>query len=202
MPEKTKTDDPDGKPEDSPEETDEVKSLTELLAEWPEESLKPAKADDGKPSESEQSAARLEVLERRADETDMAALVERVKGDLNVDNWMVRAWILNEAANDPKMDSLWDKRDSQQATLNKIVDDALIPGFKKYAEGKILPPAEEPDKKPEPSSKGLAAAARAARNADATPTGFDSVDWGSLSDTEFQTKKSEVFRAAKAGELK
>jgi len=198
MNDKAKPGNSDADPQGSPENTDEVKSLSQLLAEWPDDSN--PDPDDGTPSEDEQNAARLATLERRANETDMTALVTRVKGDLDVDSWMVRAWILNEAANDPKMDALWDQRDSKSALLDKIVDDALIPGFKKYAEGKILPPTSEPDPKPKPNS-ALAAAVRGARESKSTPSGLDDIDWSALTPAEFEARKQDVFRAAKAGEL-
>lgn len=205
MSKETKPGDSDADLKDPPEGADEAKSLTDLLSEYDDDDAARDESVDKKPEE-EQQEKRMARLEARENERDMDALVQRVKGDLDVDNWIVRAYILNEAANSPKMDALWDNRESRKADLDKIVEQALIPGFKKYAEDKILPPkADETkeDPKKESGQRRLAAAVKGARESSKSSGGsLDDVDWASLSDGEFNAKKQEVFKAAAAGNLK
>lgn len=202
MSDETKPGESDASSENTSEAADEAKSLTDLLKEWDDDSTS-VQADDKK-SDDDKQDTRMARLEARESQRDMDALVQKVKGDLDVDDWIVQAWVLNEAANNPKMDKLWDDRENRQADLNKIVSKALIPGFKKYAEDKILPPTDDADKtndKKSASSK-LGAAVRGARDSKVTTgSGLDDVDWGSLSDSEFEAKKQEVFKKAAAGEL-
>ncbi len=203
MSEEPKPGGPDAGSENQSEGADEAKSLTELLAEWDDDDSTVDK-DDIKPSADEQREARLTRIETRESQRDMDALVQRVKGDLDVDSWVVQAWILNEAANNPKMDALWDSRETRKADLDNIVNKALIPGFKKYAEDKILPPEADPkeDKTEKSGQRKLAAAVKGARESKTTTgSGLDDVEWGSLSDADFNAKKQEVFAAAKAGKL-
>ena len=204
MSKETKPGAPDADQIDLPEDTDEAKSLTELLAEYDDVDATPEESGDKKPDDDKQDV-RMARLEAREDERDMDALVQRVKADLDVDNWIVRAYILNEAANSPKMDALWDHRETRKADLDKIVKQALIPGFKKYAEEKILPQADETEDDPKPKSgqRRLAAAVKGARESGkSSGSSLDDTDWSALSPSEFEAKKQEVFKAAAAGTLK
>lgn len=205
MSKETKPGAPDADQAGPPEDADEAKSLTELLAEYDDVDATPKESGDEKPDDDKQDV-RMARLEAREDERDMDALVQRVKGDLDVDNWIVRAYILNEAANSPKMDALWNDREARKADLDKIVKQALIPGFKKYAEEKILPPEADDtgdDPKPKSGQRRLAAAVKGARESGkSSGSSLDDTDWSSLTPSEFEAKKQEVFKAAAAGTLK
>lgn len=179
--------------------------LEELLASW-----EPKGTDGGKKPKESDVTKRLEQLEaavtRTSYESDMKSIVAQVKGELEVDDWIVEAWINKRADSDPKLVKLWEERDTEKAQFQKVIQ-SLGPEFQEYAKGKILPKVEpkneevkdKEDKKG--SDKGLAAAVRNSR--DASPSsGYDDTKWASLGESDFALKKAEVFRLARAGKLK
>lgn len=186
------------------------KDVGSLLAEWDQPSKGTESGKDGKkPSGlSDDLAARLERLESHATRTsyeaDMKSIVATVKGDLDIDDFIVESWVNKRADNDPRLVALWNERDTKKAQFQEIVK-SLAPEFQEFAKTRIIPKAAPKNDGDEPSGKdagkGLAAAVRNAR--DASPSsGYDDVNFGALSDTELALKKTEIFRLASAGKLK
>lgn len=205
---------PDADRKGQPETSDKPKSLSSLLAEWEEKD----KGDSGKsPSEpkgepkgpnADDIAKRLERLEasqvRSSYEADMKSVVATVKGDLDIDDFIVESWVNRKADGDPRLVKLWEERDSRKAQFDEVIK-SLAPEFQEWAKSRI--PAKSKEEEPEAkdksgkSDKGLAAAVRQAREASPS-SGFDDVNFSGLSDQDFALKKAEVFRAVRTGALK
>lgn len=175
------------------------KSLSQLLSEW-DESDKGAD-DKGKESKSEleRLKSEIEVLKRdaadRSYQSGISQVIATLKGDLEVDDFLVEAWANKQANDDPRLLKLWEQRHSKRREFAEAIE-ALRPDFQKYAQEKILANTKE-DK----GNKGLAAAVRGAR--DASPSNvLDDTDWSGLTDAQFALKKAEVFRLAAAGKLR
>lgn len=130
-------------------------------------------------------------------ENEMNKLIPRVKGNLPVSDDMVEMFI-NSKAKDSKIADAWDNRRSNPAAWNAIAD-SFVDEFKSFTKANGIGTQEEaePD-----DDKGLAAAVRTARQTAPSSNSYEAVEWGNLSDTEFELKKREVFRLAADGKLK
>lgn len=201
---------PDAERNASPETSDPPrKSLSALLSEWDEkdkgDSGKPKGEPKGEPKEStDDLIKRMERLEgaltKTSYETDMKSVVETVKGDLDVDDWIVESWINRKADSDERLVKLWNERDTKKSQFDEVIK-SLTPEFQEYAKNRILPKPDEDKDEGKKPDKGLAAAVRTAR--DASPSsGYEDLDLGSLSERDYALKKAEIFRAARAGKLK
>lgn len=171
------------------------KSLNDLLDEWDTSGKK--SANSGK--SGDEVAARLAALERRiasdSYDKEMSSVVETLKGDLDVDEFVVEAWINKQANDDPRLLELYEARDENPKKWREAIK-ALRPEFESYAKSRILTKSGNDD-------RGVGAAVRASKNSPNTvDLSDDGSDIASMSDAEFSLKKAEVFRLAKAGKLK
>lgn len=186
--------------------------LDKLLAEWDQatQGTDSGKPDKGKSADGTGGDAllkrmeRLEaVLSRTNYETDMKDIVSEVKGDLDVDDWIVESWINRKADSDPRLVKLWEERDEKKGQFREVIKN-LAPEFQAYAKDRILPKSTDKDDKDDKADRnddrGLSAAVRSSRTASPS-SGLDDVNWSALSGPEFALKRAEVFRLAKAGKL-
>ncbi len=188
--------------------------LDKLLAEWDQapQGTDSSKSDKDKPAGTGDGdiAKRLELLEsaltRTSYDADMQGIVKEVKGDLDVDDWIVESWVNRKADSDPRLVKLWEERGEKKSQFAEMIK-ALGPEFQTYAKERILPTAKDDVKdddtetKDKDNDKGLTAAVRSSREAKPT-TDFENVKLGGLSGSEFALKKAEIFRAMKSGKLK
>lgn len=181
---------------------DKGKSLSEHMAEF-----QAALASKGKdaPDKGDKSIDELrndlnQLLQAEADrnlEQEMQSfLVPTVKGELEIDDELVRDWILKRADKDPELTELWQHRDKQRSKFDEAIK-GLAPEFQKYAEAKNLLHGESSNR----SGNKLKAALRSSRE---TPTGlrdYSTADLEAMNDHEFNLHKAEVFRLAASGQL-
>lgn len=160
--------------------------LNALLAKWD---------DDGKTEKSEKKEVDVaQEIGALRYEIDIPKVVKQVKGDLEVSDDFVEAYVNGVASKDQRLLKLWDGRKSDPGAF----DEAMAELNKKLSkELKVKSDDKEKD-----DDKGLAAAARMARDSKTPDNSLDDVNFGQLSDSEFALKKQEVFRLAKAGKLK
>ncbi len=125
--------------------------------------------------------------------TDKA--VAQAKGDLDIPDTFVRRELMGRAAEDPDFDAAWRNRNTDRAAWDAKLGEI-------NEEWKVLFNVKEDDGDAGDDDAGAKAAVRRARTSD-TPdlSGFDNVNWATLSDADFEQKKQEVFAAAKAGSL-
>jgi len=182
-----------------------AKSLDSLLASWDADD-----DDDSGDGKGKEKAAglnalveRLERIEKahadRAYKSDIASVVERVKGEHDVDPWIVEAYVNKRAESDPKLVKLWEQRDTRKADFDKAID-ALTSEFGEWAKGRAGQP--KPDADGKSASRRLASAVKGARDAADSGGGLDGLDLAGMSDNEFALKKAEIFRLAASGKLR
>lgn len=170
-----------------------TKTLNELLADWDGDGngeQSKAKKTESKGPSTEDLAAELADLRL---EQQMPKYLEVVKGDTGMSDKVARGLIAEAIYSDEKFAKLWDARQQNQSRFLealKAINNEFADEFKK------MDPKKESRKSP---SDDLTAAVRAARTSGSSDSSFDNIDWATLSDAEFAKKKSEVFRAAKAG---
>lgn len=178
-------------------DTGNKRSLSQLLDEYDKGS-----GADGKkePPPDEGLKRKVDALEAEAAErsyqSGIEGVIKTLKGDLEVDDFIVESWANKQAADDPRLQKLWEERASRKKEFNEAIE-ALKPEFQKYAQEKILGKESSGG-----NNNSLVAAVRNARDSDPGGGEMDDVKWGGLSDSDFALKKAEVFRLAKAGELK
>lgn len=177
----------------SSDPAEKPRSLTDLLDEWDSDGKKPASSKSGN-----DVADRLSALERRlandAYKSEISTVVETLKGDLDVDDFVVEAWINKQASEDPRLQELYEARDENPKKWKDAVK-ALQPDFEEYAKSRILSKAND--------DKGVGAAVRASKNSpNMSDLSDDGSDIAGMNDAEFALKKAEVFRLAKTGKLK
>ena len=181
-------------------EKSEKPSLTSLLEDWEKGASKdaPKKADKSDAKSGSDSSDRVAALEYRL---EMKELIPQVKGELDVPDKFVETYINMRASDDRRLSQIFDERFENRSAWEKAVEQ-LGDEFKSFAEKTgIKSPKEEPKKSsPKRDDRGLAAAAHMARESKPSGDGFESIDWGSLSNQEFAMKKSAYFRALKAGQ--
>lgn len=186
----------DKKPGDSdtqPEGAEKIADkddLNDLLASWDD---KPKDGKEDPKPKGDESGLAAEVA-RLSYEREMDKLIPTVKGDLKVSDKFVEAYMNMRANEDPRLQSLWDKRHERRADFDKAMS-LLGDDLKK----EIGAPVKEP--KPG-DDKGLAAAFHAAKESGAAGGELDDLDFSTMSDTEFGFKKAEIFRLAEQGKLK
>lgn len=171
-------------------------SLNDLLDEWDKSGKKAS--DKSKPDDL---SARLSAVERRlasdAYDKEMSNVVDILKGDLDIDDFIVESWINKQAADDSRLSDLYEARDESPGKWRSAIK-ALQPEFEKYAKERLMP--AKSDNKDE---RGIGAAVRASKNSPHTSDlGDDGSDIPNLDDAQFALRKAEVFRLAKAGKLK
>jgi hypothetical protein len=189
-------------------------TLEKALASWDSAS----KGTDGDGGKKPQASTKDqdEITELRAElsrlsyESDMKALVTEVRGDLDVDYEDVERWLNTKADKDPRLTKAWDERHANKSRFQDVVK-ALVPEYQEYVKsfatrvskgGEKGKKDDDEGKNAGKDDKGLAAAVRQARDAAPSNGQFGDVKWAQLSDNELAAKKSEVFRAAKAGAFK
>ncbi|MEE9158910.1 MAG: hypothetical protein V3U60_11050 [Gammaproteobacteria bacterium] len=171
-------------------EESESKSLDSLLASWDD---KPKPSSEEKPSVDGESALISEVA-RLSYEREMDKLIPVVKGDLKISDKFVEAYMNQRANDDPRLRTLWDNRHDRRAEFDQAMQ--AMAGELATEVGK---PVED---KPADDKDALAAAIHTARIKDAGGGELGDIDFGSLSDSDFELKKAEVFRLAETGKLK
>lgn len=165
------------------------KDLNTLLADWDEPEAKKPETDELK-ALKDQIKSLTEAEGQRSYDSEMTNfIVPTIKGDLEVSEKYIEFWVNQQADGDPRLIKLFNERGERKADFRKAIE-AMVPEFKKHAEAEGMV-----------AQKGLAAAVKAARASDSTPSGMDDVDFSSLSDQDFALKKAEVFRLAEAGKL-
>ena len=186
------------------------KNVTDLLNEWDQSSKGTDSGKDAKKASglSEDVTARLERLEalatRTSYESDMKSIVATVKGDLDVDDFVVEAWVNRKADSDSRLVALWNERDSKKAQFQELVK-SLAPEFQEFAKTRIIkaPPKteeKETENRGKDAKDSLSAAVRSSREASPS-SGYDDVSWSGMNENQFALKKAEVFRLQKAGKL-
>lgn len=163
-----------------------TKTLTDYLDDW----------DKGKKADAPEvgNDKLLQAVANLSYKVDMDKIIPQVKGDLQVTDEFVEAYINMQGDKDSRLAEVWDNRDSRKAEFNELIK-GLAGDFKKFAETNAI---VKKDEAPADDDKGLAAAARIAKEAKSTP-GLDDVNYGNLSDNDFELKKREIFRIAKGG---
>jgi len=162
-------------------------SLNSLLDSWDEPK------DSDKQVAPEPGAA--DVMQSLGDTQYLAdKAVTKVKGDLDVEDEFVRSYLVGLFSENEALDTAWKeqnvKRDKWAAVLDEVADT-----FQKTMKGKQAMPDV-------PDDKGLAAAVHSARDSDAGGGELDNLNWATMSDSDFEAKKTEVFRLAEEGKLK
>jgi hypothetical protein len=190
----SKPGDSDAPSADAPKDADKT-SLNDVLASWDDGESKGSATDDAMAGMSDK--AKLDLLMKRQgdveDRNELERIVPVIKGDLNIPSDIVEGYVRQRAINDQRLNDLWINRDTRRAEFDQAVQ-ALATEFQG-----ALKPKSKAEPKPD---KGLAAAVHSAREVPAGDSGFDSVDWANLSDSEFQVQKSLVYKAAELGQLK
>lgn len=116
-------------------------------------------------------------------------VIPTLKGDMNVPTDYVEYWANKAAEADPRLLELWDDRKNNPTAFKEAID-ALAPKFaesvtKQFGGG---------------DPKKLLSTVKSSRETDGSPAdSFDEVNWPSLSDTDFELKKRELFRAVERG---
>lgn len=179
-------------PKDPPENP-EKPSLEQLLESWD----KGVEKGGDKPSSDKTEAMAREVA-RLSYKLEMKDIIGKVKGDLPVSDDFVETYVNMRAEKDARLQELWDNRDGNR----RAFDDAMSEIGKEFRDFAKQNGFQAPSEDKGDDDKGLAAAARMARETKPSGSDLDNVDFGSLSDSEFGFKKQEVFRLAQAGKLK
>lgn len=174
--------------EAAPTETDK-KGLNDLLASWDDT---PKDSSDDAPKGDKSALA--EEVGRMSYQLEIDKLIPKVKGDLKISDKFVEAYMNMRANDDPRLRTLWDDRHNRRAEFDLAMT-AIGEELKKEVGSAPKEVVEADD------TKGLAAAVHAAREGNTGDGGFDTVNWGGLSDSEFALKKAEVFRLAESGQL-
>jgi len=187
-----RTDDSAADPKGPPENPDKP-TLDDLLADWD----KRAEKGGEKPGSDKTEAMAREVA-RLSYKLEMKDIIGKVKGDLPVSDDFVETYVNMRAEKDARLQELWDNRDDNRRAFDEAMSE-IGKEFQDFAKQNGFK-VESEDKGND--DKGLAAAARMARESQPSGSGLDNVDFGSLSDSEFGFKKQEVFRLAEAGKLK
>lgn len=188
--------------------------LNSFLSDWDSKGNEAAKAsagnDSAKPNEGADSElaklrAELEDLKRvnaeTSYETAMGKAIDVVKGDLAVDDFVVEAWLNRKANQDEKIVEVWNARDSQASSFNKLLE-AMKTDFQKEATANNWVKGSKSKDNGDATTGNEAAAARTgARNSGGQSQGTEFGDFSTMSDGEFALKKSAVFKAAREGRL-
>lgn len=172
-------------------ENPDKKSLNDLLASWDDKGEKKASPkNDGLATELAHLKYRIEMKD----------IIPTVKGDLTVSDKFVETYINSKADQDSKLMKLWDERDTRRSEFDAAIK-ALSGEFVEFCKASGIKISEKGDNKDEKDDKGLAAAARMAREHQSKSSGLDDINWGGLSDQEFALKKREVLKMAESGKF-
>jgi len=186
-----------GKP--GSDDAGEQKNLSQILNEWEDEGSTDDKAALEKAASRD---ARLEALElreaKRSYDNGMDTLATILKGDMDVDDIIVKGWAENKASDNPKLIKLWENREQNKAAFDDAIS-ALKPEFQKYVKTNVHAAVKDAKKD---DDKGLVSAVKGAREITGASSGFEEKDVAGMGDNEFALYKAEVFRLAEAGKLK
>ncbi len=182
------------------------KTLDQLLSEWDagesdSGGSRASSADEGSKSSSADVAKlmeRLDSLERERAESqlqrDREQVFSQVKGDLEVDDFLVRAWVEEKASQDRRLEKVWEQRFDNPTKFKSTIA-AMREEFEGFASAKLAS-ARRAD------NRRAASALAGSRETSSAAGDLDNIAWGSLSDNQFAAKKSEVFRAVQQGKLR
>lgn len=176
-------------------ETSSEPTLTSLLEDWEKGASKAAPKEE-KSAEPSQDYDRVAALEYKL---EMKEVIPAVKGEVPVNDKFVETYINMRASEDSRLDELWKNRNVNRSAWDKAIE-TLGKEFKSFAEASGMSPKKQTSERRD--DKGLAAAAHMARESKPTGDAFESIDWSSLNAQEFAMKKSQYFRALKAGQEK
>lgn len=193
--------------------------LESLLEEWdskgakgtdsgkPDDKGKPAGTGDGEGSETPKDASAWAAI----DDQDHERLLERLRADLDVQDFEVNGWLEGRAIKDPRIIDYFNNRHSSELSKGQYreIVNTLAAEFQEYAKGRYVQKSKESDEESETreekgsergDDKGLTAAVRSSR--DAKPSGSeDDVNWAGLSGHEFAQERGKVFKAMKEGKF-
>ena len=190
MTEKAESKKSDSDPAGSGAERDKP-SLEDLLASYGkgDGDEQPAKAADAPPDAMDRIAKlEQELLLRDFDKEMNENIIPKVRGDLDLDDTLVKGYVNQRATDDPRLMEVWDKRKSDP----KAFEDML---------GALS--GELAEKFGSSSDAGRAVnAVRKSRESTPSLGGFDNVDWAGMSDSDFELRKREVYKAAEKGQLR
>ena len=168
----------DTKPEGTPEaaETGAQDDLESLLAEFEQSDTPEAKPDS---TTDDDLKAKVDRLEKKLDDTQnhqaLQGVIKNVKGDLDVDEDFVEAWLTMKARKDPRNEEAYvnrHKNPEKFAKLEKAWNKELGQKFPKL------------DTNVTDDVEAVASAVRGA--ATKAPADDDIPDVGSMSDTQFE----------------
>lgn len=160
-------------------------SLDGLLADWENNAPKP---------DANALMDRVSALEGElTDQIVETEIVPHIKGKTDAPDKIVKGFLSESAAENPKLNELFANRKANRADFQKAMD-GLRDDFQKLMGTKDETPDTE-------DTNAIAAAAAAARE---TPsdTGYDNVNWAELAPHEFEMKKRALFKAVQAGDVK
>ncbi len=180
----------DAQPAGESEQTSEP-TLTDLLEDWNKGASDAAPAKEAEPAPEMDRVAALEY------KLEMKEVIPVVKGDIEVSDKFVETYINMRATEDSRLDELWKNRNTNRSAWDRAIS-TLGTEFKSFAETSGMSPKKAAVKTKDDS--GLAAAAHMARESKPAGDQFDSIDWSSLSAQDFAMRKSQYFRALKAGQ--
>lgn len=172
-------------------ESAEKPTLDSLLADWEKGASKkeaPTNAPD--PDVADRLAALEGELTQKIIDTEIVPLI---KGDLDVPDKVVRGYLAESAAENPKLNDLFRDRHANKAKFQEALNSVRDEFQKEMSVAK-------PKKAPKDNS--LAAAVASAREATPADNSFDGMDFSSMSDQKFAQTKRAVFKAVQAGQLK
>jgi hypothetical protein len=183
----------DGGSKTPPEKAEKPASLTDLLDEWDAKGEKPPAGNTDVDVDVRKEIAELrEYIAADVDKKAKDDLVSELRGELDVDDFVVEGWIAKQAEDDPRLEDVYDGREKNPARWREVVK-SLKPTFEEFVKTRLSPASNE---------RGVGAAVRAAKDSrSGAGLDVDDVDYGSLSDSEFAAEKAKVFRAARAGKL-
>ena len=181
----------DAKPPAGSENADKQR-LSDLLASWDDD-----KSEKKASPKNDGLATELAHLKYRI---EMKDIIPTVKGDLAVSDKFVETYINSKADQDQKLMKLWDERDSRRSEFDSAIK-ALSGEFTEFCKASGIKTGDKVENKDEKDDKGLAAAARMARENSSKSGSLDDLNWGGMSDQEFALKKREVLKMAESGKF-
>lgn len=166
--------------------------LNDLLASWDDDGKSETKA-----SKTTDDAVLNEIADLRL-QMDLPKYIDAVKGETGLSDKFCTGLISEAIRTDDKFAKLWDNRHSNKDAWNealKSLNEEAVAEVKRI-KGDTEKVADNKD------DDGLAAAVRSAREGGNSGDGFDGKNPADMSDADFHLHKAEVFRLARAGQLK
>lgn len=145
-----------------------------------------------KPKETKAEAPSADVLAllERENKRDLKHEVAPIlKGDLEIDDDMALGYLYAKAESNPSLKQLFDSRYENPEKWQEALQ-AVATEFQEKMGPK------------ETSTESIAAAAAMSREAPPADNSFENVDWGSMTNTEFEVRKRELLKAVANGQVR